>query len=223
MKAMILAAGRGERMLPLTRTTPKPLLKVGGKPLIEYQIEHLARAGFVELIINISHLGQQIEDYCGDGARWGVAIDYSREESPLETAGGIVRALPDLGEGNFLVINGDIFTHYPFEQLRQVFVAPGAAHLVMVSNPPQHAQGDFLLSDDGQLGFRVAQEVGVTYAGIGIYSPSFFAGLADQKLALRPLLDQAIEVSSLRGEFYAGKWVDVGTPERLAQLDAACS
>ncbi len=221
MKAMILAAGLGERMRPLTDHTPKPLLQVAGVPLIEYHLRQLAAAGFGEVVINVSHLAQQIIDFCGDGSRWRLQIHYSREAEPLETAGGIQQALPLLGDSPFLVVNGDIWIDYPFAQLRDHRM-PGdqLAYLVMVDNPPHHPLGDFRIDSEGVLQYRLDGEKGLTYAGLGLYRPEFFAGLAPGKLALRPLLDEAIGGGRLGGEFHSGRWEDVGTPERLAELDA---
>lgn len=221
MKAMILAAGFGERMRPLTEHTPKPLLTVGGIPLIENHIYRLADAGFHELVINVSHLGQQIIDFCGDGSRWSVQISFSEEDEPLETAGGIIRALPLLGNDPFLVVNGDVWTDYPFEQLlSRDFPEVGGAHLVMVDNPPQHPLGDFGLEAD-----HVRQlpegESGYTFSGIGLYTPTFFDGVPAGKSPLRPLLDRCIAAKKLTGEHYAGEWRDIGTPERLEALNAA--
>ncbi|MEZ5574021.1 MAG: nucleotidyltransferase family protein [Halioglobus sp.] len=218
---MILAAGVGERMRPLTLHTPKPLLRVAGLPLIEHHIVRLAAAGLRELVINVSHLGQQIYDYCGDGSQWGVAIDYSQEESPLETAGGIVNAMPLLGSSPFLVVNGDIWIDYPFERLAEIALRPGeSARLVMVNNPPQHPQGDFQLDEQGWIRVLEPGAMGCTYAGVGVYMPAFFAGVPVAKMPLRPLLDKAITQGRLGGEFYTGQWQDVGTPERLLELDA---
>ena len=220
MKAMILAAGKGERMRPLTDHTPKPLLEVGGESLIERHIRRLAAAGVRELVINVSHLGEQIVDACGDGSRWNLSIAYSEEAEPLETAGGIQRALPLLGPAPFLVVNGDIWTDYPFEELTAHRLRQEeGAHLVFVDNPPQHTHGDFLLADLGWVRFRPQDVTGLTYAGIGIYSPRFFATMAAGKLALRPLLDAAVDAATLGGQYYAGRWEDVGTPERLKALD----
>ncbi len=220
MKVMILAAGLGERMRPLTDRTPKPLLRVGGTPLLEHHLRHLAAAGFTEVVINISHLGQQIVDYCGDGRRWGLAIAYSPEEQPLETAGGIHRALPLLGDGRFLVVNGDIWIDCDFRHLYGRRLDPGtAAHLVMVGNPPQHPRGDFQLDAVGRVRALAEGASGVTYSGVGIYDPALFAGMQPGKLRLRPLLDEAIRRGLLTGEFFAGDWEDVGTPERLQALD----
>ena len=222
MKAMILAAGVGERMRPLTDHTPKPLLEVGGSPLIAHHLQRLARAGFTELVINVSHLAGQITDYCGDGSRWGVAIRYSPEAEPLETAGGIQNALPLLGDAPFLVVNGDVWLDFPFERLLGITPAhPQCAHLVMVGNPPQHPRGDFGLDQQGWVRELAAGETGLTYAGVGVYSPAFFAAMSPGKMPLRPLLDAAIRRGCLSGEYYPGKWEDVGTPERLRSLDAA--
>ncbi|MEH6587198.1 MAG: nucleotidyltransferase family protein [Halioglobus sp.] len=221
MKAMILAAGVGERMRPLTEHTPKPLLRVADVPLIEHHIRALAAVGFGELVINVSHLAQQIIDYCGDGSRWGVSIAYSPEEAPLETAGGIHRALPLLGEEPFLVVNGDVWIDYPFAGLMDYHFKPWeTAHLVMVDNPPQHPLGDFALAQDGAVHYRTADSVGFTYAGIAVFTPGFFAQVKPGKLALRPLLDAAIAAGCLGAEYHQGDWEDVGTPERLALLDS---
>lgn len=224
MKAMILAAGLGERMRPLTDHTPKPLLQVGGKALIEHHIMRLAESGFTELVINVSHLAQQIIDFCGEGSRWGVHISYSHEEQPLETAGGIHRALHLLGRQPFLVVNGDIWIDYEFHQLLNYRFALGeSAHLVMVKNPPQHPDGDFQLDAEGWVRERPSGERGLTYAGVGVYAPAFFSGMQPGKLALRPLLDDAIALQRLTGEYHPGSWEDVGTPERLRVLDEAVS
>ena len=219
MRVMILAAGRGERMRPLTDHTPKPLLRVAGTPLIQHHIRRLAADGLRELVINVSHLGQQVMDYCGDGRRWGVSIAWSPEEEALETAGGIIRALPLLGEAPFLVVNGDIWTDFPFGRLAARALRPGEdARLVMVGNPPQHPAGDFLVDAEGWIRERGAG-TGWTYAGVGVYTPGFFAGLTAGKLPLRPLLDAAIARGRLGGQVYSGQWQDVGTPERLGELD----
>lgn len=222
MKVMILAAGVGERMRPLTDHTPKPLLRVGGVPLIEHHIRALADDGFRELVINVSHLAQQIIDFCGDGSRWGLSIRYSPEVRPLETAGGIHRALGLLGEAPFLVVNGDVWIDYPFARLRDYHLSRGeCAHLVMVDNPPQHPLGDFSLDAAGRLRELAPGACGLTYAGVGVYSPAFFRDMRPGKMALRPLLDAAIGRGCLSGELHGGQWEDVGTPERLRALDAA--
>lgn len=214
MRAMILAAGRGERMRPLTDRTPKPLLPVAGKPLIEHHIAALAAAGFREIVINVSWLGQQIVDALGSGARFGVELAYSREQpTPLETAGGVRRALPLLGEAPFVVINGDVWTDYPLAALQP----PAAlAHLVLVDNPPHHEQGDFVLD-----GGRVLAGAGdrLTFSGIGVYRPALFAHLPEGvQQPLAPLLREAIAQGQVSGEYFRGRWIDVGTPARLEQL-----
>lgn len=220
MKAMILAAGRGERMRPLTDRTPKPLLPVAGKPLIVWHLERLARAGFRDIVINHAHLGDQIEALLGDGDAWGLRIAYSAEpQGALETAGGIANALPLLGEEPFLVVNGDIFCDWDVARARHVPGPDVLAHLVLVDNPPHHPQGDFALAAD-KVGAGAAARL--TFSGIGVYRPQFFAGIARGHPAkLAPLLLQAIETGKVSGEHHAGRWVDVGTPERLAALDGA--
>lgn len=215
MRAMILAAGRGERMRPLTDHTPKPLLPVGGKPLIVWHIERLAQAGVTELVINHAHLGQQIEQALGDGAAWGVQIKYSPEAQALETAGGIVQALPLLGEGPFMVINGDVFTDIDYGSL--TLPAGMLAHLVLVDNPPQHAQGDFALAQG-----LVSDDIDprLTFSGVGIYQPQLFAPVVrGQAAKLAPLLRAAMSQQQVSGQHHRGIWHDIGTPERLAQLD----
>ena len=212
MKAMILAAGKGERMRPLTLTTPKPLLAVGGKRLIEYHLLALAQAGFGEVVINHAWLGQQIEDYLGDGARYGLAIEYSREAEPLETGGGIRHALPLLGKEPFLVVNGDIWTDYDFTQLRGPLA--GQAHLVLVDNPAHHPDGDFSLVEG-----QVRDQPGLTYSGIAVLDPSLFDDQGDTAFKLAPLLRRAMAVGQVTGEHHRGHWIDVGTPQRLADID----
>ncbi|MDP1521690.1 MAG: nucleotidyltransferase family protein [Methylotenera sp.] len=216
MKAMILAAGRGERMRPLTDHTPKPLLKVGGKPLIVWHLERLAKAGFKEIVINHAHLGQQIEDALGYGSQWGLTIQYSPEKIALETAGGIANALPLLGDEPFLVVNGDTFTEMDFAQLK--LNPNNLAHLVLVDNPPQHPQGDFAIQD-GMLKNEGTQKL--TFSGVGVYHPELFASIARGEPAkLAPLLRLAIAQNKATAEHYQGVWHDVGTPERLSMLDA---
>ena len=217
MKAFILAAGRGERMRPLTDHTPKPLLVAGGKPLIVWHLERLAAAGFREIVINHAHLGTLIEQTLGDGAPWGLHIQYSPEPpGALETAGGIATALPLLGDEAFLVVNGDVYCDWDFNRARQL--TGKTAHLVMVTNPAHHSGGDFSL--DGERVVYTNAEQTFTYAGIGIFSPSFFANVTPGTIMkLRPLLDAAIAAGTLTGERHDGRWVDVGTPQRLAELD----
>ncbi len=245
MIAMLLAAGRGVRMRPLTDHTPKPLLQAGGKPLIVWHIENLARAGIRDIVINHAHLGLQIENTLGDGSRYGVYIRYSPENPVLETAGGIANALPLLGNTAFAVINSDIYCDYDFTQLPQRAAAlderGDMAHLILVNNPPQHPGGDFCLDanrikptplaplvrgehatcshsspDKGRLG---GVEI-LTFSGIGIYQPSLFASIPRGTIApLAPLLRAQIAHNKVSGEHYTGRWVDVGTPQRLQELD----
>ena len=213
---MILAAGFGKRMLPLTETTPKPLLQAGGRALLEYHIVNLKAAGFRELVVNAAHLGDQIETFCGDGSRWGLTITVSREGEPLETAGGIVKALPLLGDDPFLVVNGDIWCPFPFHTLRQIVLRENGAHLVLVPNPQHNLEGDFGLDGDRVI---ASSPQPLTFAGIAVYHPGFFAGLPSLKAPLKPLLDDAIAMGRVSGERYRGAWMDVGTPERLTALD----
>lgn len=219
MKAMILAAGRGERMRPLTDSIPKPLLKVGGKALIEYHVEALARAGITELVINTAWHGDQIEQLLGSGEDYAVSIQYSREgEQALETAGGIVQALSMLGGEAFAVVNADIWTDYDYSKLPQDI--EGFAHLVLVDNPPQHASGDFVL-EGGHVQNDGADRL--TFSGIGVYRPALFTALEPGVRPLAPLLRAAMAGDQVTGEHYHGKWFDIGTPERLQQLDAQLS
>ncbi len=216
MKALILAAGRGERMRPLTDTTPKPLLRVGGQALIGHAIAALRQAGITDLVINHAHLGQQIERALGDGSQLGVRLEYSPEPpGALDTGGGIVNALPRLGDAPFLVVNGDIWTDFPFASLVRPFSAP--AHLVLVDNPPHHPEGDFYLAggevQDKGPGRRL------TFSGIGVYSPDLFAGCRPERFPLVPLLRRAMERGEVSGEHYRGLWFDIGTPDRLAALE----
>jgi len=221
---MILAAGRGERMRPLTDRTPKPLLPVGGKPLIVWHLERLAAAGLRDIVINHAWLGDRIEAALGDGSRWGVQIRYSAEAVALETAGGIAQALPLLGSDPFLVLNGDVWCDWNPAQAaplaQQLQAVRAQAWLLLVDNPPQHPEGDFALSADG----CAATEGGprYTFAGIGVYHPSLFAELAPgQPARLAPLLRAAMAQGKVLAQRHAGRWVDVGTPRRLQDLDAA--
>jgi MurNAc alpha-1-phosphate uridylyltransferase len=218
MKAMILAAGRGERMRPLTDHTPKPLLVAGGKPLIVHHIERLAAAGTREIVINHAHLGERIEAALGDGGRWGVRIRYSQEGTALETGGGIFRALPLLGPGPFLVVNGDVWTDLDFARLR---LADGLlAHLVLVDNPAHHPNGDFALAD----GLALAEgEPRYTFSGIGLYEPALFRNCTPGAFPLAPLLRSAMARRRVSGQHHAGVWLDIGTPGRLADLDRILS
>ncbi len=215
--AMILAAGRGERLRPLTDTTPKPLLPVGGKPLIVWHLERLAAAGFRRVVINHAHLGEQIAAALGDGSRWGLNIRYSPEGAgrALETGGGICKALPLLGEAPFLVINGDVFTDLDFAALS--LPDDALAHLVLVDNPPHHPQGDFHLQADGRV--RAEGEPRLTFSGIGLYRPEGFAGCRPEPFPLAPLLRRWMACGRVSGERHSGRWVDVGTEARYRQLD----
>ena len=217
MKAMILAAGRGVRMRPLTDATPKSLLAAGGKPLIVWQLERLARAGFTEAVINHAHLGHMIEAALGDGSRFGVSIRYSPEPEALETAGGIALALPLLGAEPFLVINADIYTDYDLAALTRVELQDGLAHLVLVDNPPQHPRGDFAL-EAGRV--RETGKRMLTFSGIGVYAPRLFGGIPPSaKVALAPILRKAMAADRVSGEHHRGRWHDIGTAERLQALD----
>jgi MurNAc alpha-1-phosphate uridylyltransferase len=233
-KAMILAAGRGERMRPLTDTLPKPLLRVGNKALIEYHLESLARAGFADIAINHAHLGHMIQAALGNGSGYGVNIRYSREPVALETAGGIAQALSILrhdGENRggqpFLVVNADIYCEIDFSLLlpvlRRMQVNPDGdlAHLVLVDNPGHHPQGDFTL-DSGRV--SLAEKNTLTFSGIGVYQSKLFADIVPGSLAkLAPLLRQAISSGKVSGQHYQGVWIDVGTPERLRLIDSRLS
>lgn len=216
MKAMILAAGRGERMRPLTDQAPKPLLVVGGYRLIDYHLMALMAAGVTEIIINHAYLGAMIEAALGDGSRYGVRIIYSPEGVALETGGGIFNALPLLGAAPFIVINGDIWTDYPFAKL--IKEPTGLAHLVMVSNPAQHPLGDFSL-EAGKVSADSNFSPKLTYSGIGVYRPELFADCIAGAFPLAPLLRRAMARGQVTGEHYVGEWHDIGTPERLEVLD----
>ena len=213
---MILAAGRGERMRPLTDSVPKPLLQVGGKPLIVWHIENLAHAGIRELVINHAHLGTQIEACLGDGSRFGVSIHYSPEPEALDTAGGIANALPLLGDEPFVVVNGDVFCDFDFTRLNDA-AKKYATYLVLVDNPPQHPEGDFSLEGET---VRSQGPAMFTFSGIGVYRPEFFAAIAKgAKARLAPLLRAAMDRGTVGGMHYTGHWVDVGTPQRLNELN----
>ncbi|MCP4409376.1 MAG: nucleotidyltransferase family protein [Gammaproteobacteria bacterium] len=219
MKAMILAAGRGERMRPLTDHTPKPLLKVGGRPLIEHHLYALAKGGFTEIVINIAHLSGRIRPALGDGRQYGLTIHYSDEgELALETGGGIFRALALLGEAPFLVVNSDIWCDYP---LRPRLLAPhDLAHLVLVDNPAHHSQGDFSIQE-GRLCLDKAPKL--TFSGIAYYHPKFFAHCTAGRFPLAPLLYEAAQRDLVSAEHYQGAWFDIGTPQRLQTLDRILS
>ena len=215
MKAMILAAGRGERMRTLTALQPKPLLAIGARPLIEHHVARLAASGIDEIVINLSYRGTQIREHLSAGERFGVRIAYSEEgEPPLEAAGGIVHALPLLGDEPFVLVNSDVFTDFDF---RVLVSGPRVQTLVLVPNPPHHPQGDFGLD---AAGFVSAAAPLRTYAGVAVFDPRAFAGLAPGRRPLKPWLDAAIARRELRGLEFAGLWLDVGTPERLEQARA---
>lgn len=227
MKALIFAAGRGERMRPLTDTVPKPLLPVRGKPLIEWHLENLAAAGVDEVVVNTSWLAGAFAPALGQGDRWGLRLHYSHEgDEPLETGGGMLHALPRLGDAPFVAVNGDIWCDYDFRQLPRE--PAGLAHLVLVDNPPHNAEGDFALLGDGQV--QAAGEHRLTFSGIGIYRPALFtnwrtsigaaagAELDPPRFRLAPLLRAAMRAGEVTGEHHRGQWTDVGTPQRLAAL-----
>lgn len=231
MKAIIFSAGKGERMRPLTLTTPKPLLVAGGKPLIAWHLERLATAGFSEVVINTSWLGHQFEPALGNGDRWGLRLRYVKEGTvPLETGGGILNALPLLGDAPFLVVNGDVWTDVDFSTLPRQ--PQGDAHLVLVDNPVQHPRGDFILRADGTVSDD-GDAPRLTYAGVGVYRPSILHGWREvigategasanpPQFGLAPLMRHAMANGRVTGQHHQGKWTDVGTPERLADLDAA--
>jgi MurNAc alpha-1-phosphate uridylyltransferase len=217
MKVMLLAAGRGERMRPLTDERPKPLLQVAGKPLIVWHLERLARAGFSDVVINVSWLGDQIIEALGDGGRYGVHIAWSREPWPaLETGGGLLHAMPLLGDAPFLLVNSDVYTDVDFASLR---IAPDdLAQLVLVPNPPHHLQGDFWLDTRGRIGDGGGERL--TYSGISLLRAGLFAGAEPGRFPLLPWLLRAQAAGKLGGQKHAGRWLDIGTPERLRELDA---
>lgn len=225
MKAMILAAGLGARMRPLTDHTPKPLLEVGGKPLIVWHIEALVRAGITELVINTAWLGEKLQAALGDGHQFGAHIEWSHEGEPLETAGGLVKALPQLVDAPFIVVNGDIWLRYGIEALRERFAGmTQSAHLVLVDNPAHNPKGDFSLSADAITVGTTLQAVNdgehrYTFSGLSVLHPRLFSGLPEGKRALAPLLRAAMTAGDVTGEYFPGPWVDVGTPERLVELD----
>lgn len=213
---MILAAGRGERMRPLTDHTPKPLLPVAGQPLIIHHLRALRAAGITELVINTGHLGERLPAALGDGRDWDVRITWSPEPpEALETGGGIFQALPLLGAEPFLVVNGDIWTDYPFACLPAAI--PDLAHLVLVDNPPHHPTGDFALAADGRV--METDTARLTYSGISVLRPELFAGCAPGRFPLGPLLRRAMGRNQVSGEHYPGDWRDIGTPQRLGKLD----
>ena len=216
---MILAAGRGERMRPLTDALPKPLLEVAGKPLIARHLEALARAHMTDIVINVSHLGERIESMLGDGRGFDVRIRYSRETEALETAGGIAKALPLLGDEPFAVVNGDILTDFDFARLHDVLASEAVAHLVLIDNPPHHPGGDFGLEGSA---VRNNGSALLTFSGIGVYRPELFSHIVSgTKFQLASVLRPQIAEGRVTGEHFRGRWHDVGTPARLAELDRA--
>lgn len=220
MKAMILAAGLGNRMRPLTLYTPKPLLEVGGKPLIVWHIEKLKKIGVTEIVINSAWLADKLISSLGDGSQFGVDIRWTREDEGLETAGGIINALPLLGTDPFILVNGDVWTTMDFETLLHIKLNDDLAHLVLVDNPKQHPEGDFTLFDGRA--FTFDQDVtgeNLTFSGVSVIHPKLFDGLEPGKRPLAPLLKQAMHNQKISGEKLKGAWVDVGTPERLLELD----
>lgn len=213
---MVLAAGRGERLRPLTERLPKPLVEAGGKALIDWHLERLAAAGLRDVVINVSHLADLVVRHVGDGARYGLRVAWSREAEPLETAGGIANAGALLGDAPFLLVNSDIYCDYDFSGLNEIALKNSLAHIVLVPNPPQHAQGDFTL-ESGRVGNGSAPRY--TYAGVAIMSPTIVANVrAGEKAPLGPLLRKAAGERKLSGELYRGLWTDVGTIERLSEL-----
>ncbi|NOU52419.1 nucleotidyltransferase family protein [Pseudoalteromonas sp. JBTF-M23] len=216
MKAMILAAGRGKRMMPLTANLPKPMLKVAQRPLLEYHILRLKQAGIVDIVINLAWQGEKIANHFGDGSQYGVNIHYSREpEGGLETAGGIIQALEHLCDSDerFIVINGDIYTDYDVSALTQLMLNPGEAHIVLVENPSHNPQGDF------RLAHQTINEQCYTFAGIGLYHKNFFESYESGFIPLGPMLRSGLEQGVVSTELYLGVWSDIGTPERLAEIN----
>lgn len=217
MRAMILAAGRGERMRPLTDTVPKPMLRVAGKPLIEWHVEALAAVGIREIVINLAWLGEQIREHLGDGRRWAVNIAYSPEEQALETGGGVFQALPLLGEQPFVLLSADVWTDYPLARLLQLPQPHDMAHFVMVPNPEFHPRGDFALA----AGRIVPAGERLTYGNVGVFRPGFFAGCQPGRFALAPLMHRWVEQGRISGECHQGQWHNLGTPAQLEVLNHA--
>lgn len=221
MKVMLLCAGLGERMRPLTLTTPKPLLKVQGEPILAHTLTALKKAGFRECVINVSQLGEQIIDVLGDGAAYEMHIEYSIEEKPLGTAGGVIKALPLLGDGPILIVSGDIYTDFDFTSLRDKSLGNMLAHCVMVPNPPYHPGGDFHLGTDHILAPK--GENMLTYGNIGIYHMQLFAGHPIEQMGIGPLLREAIKEKAVSGQLFTGAWHNLGTPDDLMHLNKILS
>ncbi|EEY90763.1 MULTISPECIES: N-acetylmuramate alpha-1-phosphate uridylyltransferase MurU [Acinetobacter] len=222
MKAMILAAGLGNRMQPLTLHTPKPLLEVGGKPLIVWHIEKLAAIGVTEIVINTAWLGEKLAEALGDGSRFGINILWSHEGEGLETAGGIINALPLLGDEPFILLNGDVWTTMDFAPLLDIDLKDNLAHLVLVQNPEQHPEGDFTLAAGKAYTFdQQVEGENLTFSGVSVLDPKMFQGLETGKRPLAPLLKAAMQNQQVAASKLVGIWVDVGTPERLTALDTA--
>lgn len=222
MMVMILAAGRGERLRPLTDTVPKPLIEVQGRALIEHHLYRLAADGFTEVVINVAWLADKIKMRLGDGSRYGVHIRYSEEpQAALETGGGILKALPLLGAGPFLVVSADIYTDFPFAGLETALADDDLTHLVMVPNPPQHHAGDFVLDNHGRLHAEGTPRL--TYAGIGVHRPEFFNECSPGRFPMLPWWQRAMRAGRVSGELYAGRWQDIGTPASLRALSALSS
>jgi MurNAc alpha-1-phosphate uridylyltransferase len=221
MKVMLLCAGRGERMRPLTATTPKPLLKIQGEPIVVHMLRSLRKAGFRECVINVSLMGEQIIQALGHGAAFDMQIEYSIEESPLETAGGVIKALPLLGDEPILIVSGDIYTDFDFATLKDKSLEGMLAHCVMVNNPPYHPEGDFHLSADHHL--TLAGNTPFTYGNMGIYDLSLFTDHPVEKIGLGAVLKDAIGKDKVTGELFTGVWHNIGTPEDLLHLNKMLS
>ncbi|MAA61956.1 UNVERIFIED_ORG: MurNAc alpha-1-phosphate uridylyltransferase [Idiomarina abyssalis] len=220
MRAMILAAGRGSRMRPLTDNQPKPLLPVAGKPLLGYHLEKLANAGVNEVVINHAWHGEQIEDFVGDGSQWGLQVSFSAEpEGGLETAGGIIKALPLLGDDPFWVINGDIWTDWDYRDLPTDLEKGLLGHLIMVDNPIHHSNGDFAIENGLLVNGENENDARKTFSGVGLYRKELLAPYPEGKRALKPFFDRAINKKQLAASHQDGFWTDVGTPERLHQVN----
>ncbi len=221
MKAMVLAAGLGKRLRPLTLETPKPLISVGGRPLVEYQLEKLCQAGVEEVVVNLHHLGEQIEKTLGDGSRLGLNIQYSRETELLETGGGILRALPLLGDEPFLCISGDTYSEFDLSLLPENLPEDSLGLMVMTDNPPHHPSGDFQITDDGVLKLASSDDSQTfTYTGVAIFSPELVQGESEDSFPLRQVFDKAIAAGRMHGICFTGYWCDVGTMDRLEELRA---